>query len=148
MRTMLEKGSHWHIRMGDLTIGTNSYAGLWKKIWAAKVPLRSRSGYGKSAMTLSLIVRTLLSVISLLTPTVCCAKLSTCIGKPPTGNSMKDWALFLASHLDQSRFELCLMLVVELTRCLCICPQVCGNLPELRWSKPSPGFLKINVDDA
>ncbi|KAM1584983.1 hypothetical protein ACFX1Z_037906 [Malus domestica] len=40
----------------------------------AKVPLRSRSGYGKSAMTLSLIVRTLLSVISLLTPTVCCAK--------------------------------------------------------------------------
>ncbi|KAM1451043.1 hypothetical protein ACFX2I_038213 [Malus domestica] len=99
MRTMLEKGSHWHIRMGDLTIGTNSYAGLWKKIWAAKVPLRSRSGYGKSAMTLSLIVRTLLSVISLLTPTVCCAK-------------------------------------------------VCGNLPELRWSKPSPGFLKINVDDA
>ncbi|KAM1237282.1 hypothetical protein FF1_038264 [Malus domestica] len=88
-----------YITLIPKTIGTNSYAGLWKKIWAAKVPLRSRSGYGKSAMTLSLIVRTLLSVISLLTPTVCCAK-------------------------------------------------VCGNLPELRWSKPSPGFLKINVDDA
>ncbi|KAB2635154.1 hypothetical protein D8674_025688 [Pyrus ussuriensis x Pyrus communis] len=41
-----------------------------------------------------------------------CAWLSTCIGKPPTGNtgnSMKDWAPFLASHLGLSWFGLCLM---------------------------------------
>ncbi|KAB2635223.1 hypothetical protein D8674_025757 [Pyrus ussuriensis x Pyrus communis] len=147
----------WHYDK-EVDSRTNSYTGLWKKIWAAKVPpFKVKVGVWKICHDiipnrLNLIKRHVAidshcvlckgmveSTLHLMRDCyyASCAWLSTCIGKPPTGNTgntVKDWALFLASHLGLSRFELCLMVWF-----VGICPS-CGG------SKQPIGFLKINVD--
>ncbi|RXH99644.1 hypothetical protein DVH24_021446 [Malus domestica] len=93
-------------------------------------------------------------------------------------NSIEDWVLFLASHLSQSHFEICLMIFwaiwcarndqlwkggskrQDIVTLRAISwwlnfqkaqshPSISRPLiPSMSWKKPHPGYVNINVDRA